>query len=287
MKRNNKIVITAFLIPAISLLVIFKIYPIFCGLYDSFFSYSFINKSSVFSGLENYRSIFTDKAFLNSLKVTAVFSIIVNPVQIVLSFALALLLMVKLKGRGVFRTIHLIPITVSFTIACTLWGVFLSPEQGLMNSILNAFGIENQAFLNSSSQALPWIMIIASWKGLGYWALFFITGLEEIPAQLYEASAIDGAGYWKKLWHITLPQMKRTFKFVVVSDTISNFILFVPAYVLTKGGPEGTTDFLMYRIYNTAYKYSDINQASAMIVVLLALLMCIIGIESFLLRDKE
>ena len=130
-------------------------------------------------------------------------------------------------------------------------------------------------------------MIIASWKGLGYWALFFITGLEEIPDQLYEAASIDGADYWGKLWYITIPQMKQTLKFVVVSDTISNFILFVPAYVLTKGGPEGTTDFLMYRIYRTAYKYSDVNQASAMIVFLLVMLVLIVGLESYLLREKE
>jgi len=285
--KKNYLVIVAFLIPAMSLLVVFKIYPILLGVYDSLFTYSFVNKETVFAGLSNYSAILKDASFLNSLKVTILFSLIVNPMQVVLSFGLSLLLMVKLPGRSLFRTVHLIPITVSFTIACTLWGVFLNQDQGLMNSILNLFGISNQPFLNSSRQALPWIMVIASWKGLGYWALFFITGLEEIPDTLYEAAEIDGAGYWNRLWHITLPQMKRTFNFVVVSDTISNFILFVPAYVLTGGGPEGTTDFLMYRIYRTAYKYSDVNQASAMIVLLLVLLTLIIGVESYLLRERE
>ena len=285
--KKKYLVIAAFLFPAMSLLLVFKIYPILQGIYNSLFTYSFVNKETVFAGFSNYSEVLQDKSFLNSLLVTVKFNLIVNPFQIVLSFCLSLLLMVNLRGRRIFRTIHLIPITVSFTIACTLWGVFLNSEQGLMNSILNLFGIPNQPFLNSSRQALPWIMIIASWKGLGYWALFFITGLEEIPDQLYEAAAIDGAGYWNKLIYITLPQMKRTFKFVVVSDTISNFILFVPAYVLTGGGPEGTTDFLMYRIYRMAYKYSDVNQASAMIVLLLLLLMFAVGLESYLLRDKE
>ena len=286
MKRHYPVV-AAFLIPAMALLVIFKIYPILLGVYDSLFSYSFVNKTTLFAGLGNYITVLKDASFQNSLKVTLFFNVIVNPIQVVLSFGLALLLMVKLKGQRVFRTVHIIPITVSFTIACTLWGVFLSPEQGLMNSILNLFGISNQAFLNNSKQALAWVMVIATWKGLGYWALFFITGLEEIPSQLYEAASIDGAGYWKTLRYVTLPQMKRTFKFVIISDTISNFILFVPAYVLTGGGPEGSTDFLMYRIYRTAYKYSNINQASAMIVILLLLLVVIIGIESYLLRERE
>ena len=284
---KKKIPVVLFLIPAMSLLLAFKIYPLLLGLYDSLFSYSFVNKETVFVGLENYAALFRDESFLNSLRITGIFNLIVNPVQIVLSFALALLLMVKVRGRSVFRTIHLIPITVSFTIACTLWGVLLSPEQGLMNSLLNIFGIENQSFLNDSKQALAWVMVIASWKGLGYWAMFFITGLEEVPGNLYEAAALDGANYWDTLIHVTLPQVKKTFKFVVISDTISNFILFVPAYVLTGGGPEGTTDFLMYRIYRTAYKYSDFNQASAMIMVLLVLLGLIVAIESYLLRDKE
>ncbi len=286
MKKQYSVV-AAFLVPAMALLIIFKIYPIFLSFYDSLFSYSFANKQTLFSGLENYIQIFQDASFQNSLKVTLLFNVVVNPIQVVLSFGLALLLMVKLKGQRVFRTIHLIPITVSFTISCTLWGVLLSPEQGLMNSILNLFGIPNQSFFNDSSQALGWVMVLATWKGLGYWALFFITGLEEISPSLYEAAALDGAGYWRSLRYITMPQMKRTFKFVIVSDTISNFILFVPAYVLTGGGPEGATDLLMYRIYRTAYKYSDVNQASAMVVILLLLLAIIVGLESYLLREKE
>lgn len=285
--KKKKLVLFVFLFPAMFLLIAFKIYPILLGAYESFFTYSFVSKESVFAGLQNYINIFTDSTVLNSLKVTLIFNVIVNPVQLILSFGLALLLMVKLRGQRTLRTIHMIPVAVSFTIACTLWGGLLSPEQGLMNSILNVFGIENQGFLNDKSQALAWVMVLACWKGLGYWALFFITGLEEVPEQLYEAASLDGAGYWKSLRWITLPQMKRTFKFVIVSDTIANFILFVPAYVLTGGGPDGATDFLMYRIYRTAYQYSDINLASAMIVVLLIILAVIVGVESFLLREKE
>lgn len=287
MKKKKNLAVAVFLIPAMLLLIVFKIYPIFLGVYESFFTYSFLEKQTIFAGLDNYISIFTSSSTINAIKVTAVFNVIVNPIQIILSFALSLFLMVKLKGQKIFRTIHVIPVAVSFTIACTLWGVLLSPEQGLMNSILNMFGIENQGFLTDKSQALAWVMVLASWKGLGYWALFFITGLEEVPEQLYEAAALDGAGYWQSLRYITMPQMKRTFKFVIVSDTISNFILFVPAYVLTNGGPDGTTDFLMYRIYRTAYQYSDINLASAMIVVLIVMLGTIVAIENFVLRDKE
>lgn len=257
------------------------------GVYDSFFQFSFVSKGTFFSGIQNYLEALTDPVFLNSLKVTFTFNVIVIPLQVAISFLLALLLMVKIKGQRLFRTLHLIPITVSFTVACVLWGVLLNPEQGLLNSLLNVIGIPNQPFLFDKSQALGSVIGIASWKGVGYWALFFIAGLEEISESYYEAAAIDGAGRFRSLLHITLPQMKRTFLFVVVSDTISNFLQFVPPYILTGGGPEGSTDFLMYQIFQNAYTYSNTNLASAMINILLILLLVIVGIEAFLLRSKE
>lgn len=285
--KKRLLIPAAFLLPAFIGLVIFRIYPLILSVYDSLFKYSFVNKQHYFAGLDNYIEALTDASFQNSIKVTLILNLIVNPVQVIMSFGLALLLVVKLKGQKLFRTLHLIPVTVSFTIACTLWGVLLSPEQGLMNSLFQMFGLPNQAFLNDKSQALAWVIVIASWKGIGYWVLFFISGLEDIPAQLYEAAAIDGANYINKLRYIILPQMKRTFMFVVVSDTISNFLMFVPPYTLTGGGPEGTTDFMMFRIYKSAYKFSNINLASAMIVILLIMLLAIIGIEGRLLRNKD
>ena len=285
--KKKLIIPAAFLLPALIGLVIFRIYPLVLSVYDSLFKFSFINKQHYFVGLDNYIEALTDASFQNSIKVTLILNLIVNPIQVILSFGLALLLIVKLKGQKVFRTLHLIPVTVSFTIACTLWGVLLNPEQGLMNSLFHMFGLPNQAFLNDKAQALTWVIVIASWKGIGYWVLFFISGLEDIPTQLYEAAAIDGANYINKLRFIILPQMKRTFMFVIVSDTISNFLMFVPPYALTGGGPEGTTDFMMFRIYKSAYKFSNINLASAMIVILLIMLLAIIGIESRLLRNKD
>lgn len=287
MKLKKKMTPVLFLAPAMIGIFIFKVFPIFQGIYDSFFQYSFVNQDTYFSGFQNYIDALTDPIFLNSIKVTMIFNIIVNPLQVFISFGLGLLLMTKVKGQKIFRTIHLIPITVSFTIACILWGVLMNPDQGLLNSILNIFGIPNQDFLFNKSQALPSIIGIATWKGVGYWALFFISGLEEVPAQLYEAAAIDGSNAWNTLVHITIPQMKRTILFVVVSDTISNFLLFVPAYILTNGGPEGSTDFMMFEIFENAYTYSNVNLASAMIVILLVIMLVVVGVENLLLGGKD
>lgn len=276
-----------FLTPAMLGIMVFKVFPILQGVFDSFFQYSFINQKTYFTGFQNYIDALTDPVFLNSIKVTMIFNIIVNPLQVFISFGLGLLLMVKVKGQKAFRTIHLIPITVSFTIACILWGVLMNPEQGLLNSVLNIFGIPNQQFLFDKAQALPGVIGIATWKGVGYWALFFISGLEEIPSQLYEAAAIDGSGPWNTLLHITIPQMKRTVLFVVISDTISNFLLFVPAYILTNGGPEGSTDFMMFEIFKNAYTYSNVNLASAMIVILLVIMLAVVGAETMLLGGRD
>ena len=114
-----------------------------------------------------------------------------------------------------------------------------------------------------------------------------IAGIENIPRDLYEAADIDGAGRGSTFVKITLPMLKNTLLFVVVSDTISNFLLFVPAYMLTGGGPQGSTDFLMYQIYQNAYTYSNINVASAMVMLLLVILLAVIGVESLLMRGKE
>lgn len=284
---NSLLAPTLFLAPAMLGILVFKLYPLFRGFVDSLFQYSFMNKATYFAGVANYVEALADPVFRNSIKVTLLFNVIVNPLQVVLSFLLALLLMARMPGKRFFRTLHLIPITVSFTIACVLWGVLLNPEQGLVNSILNLFGIAGQPFLYSKSQSLASIIGIASWKGIGYWALFFISGLEEVPGSLYEAAAIDGSGRWNTLVRITLPQMRRTFLFVVVSDTVSNFLQFTPAYILTNGGPEGSTDLMMFQIFKNAYSYSNVNLASAMVIILLVMLLAVVGLESGLLGARE
>jgi ABC-type sugar transport system permease subunit len=283
--RRNYLFPVLFLTPAILGIFVFKIVPIFRGFYDSFFQYSFSEKRIYFSGLANYIDALNNSVFLNSVKVTLIFNLIVNHLQVVVS--LALLLMVKIPGHRFFRTLHLIPITVSFTIACVLWGVLLNPEQGLLNSLLNLFGIQNQPFLNSKSQSLASIIGITSWKGVGYWALFFISGLEDVPATLYEAAYIDGAKRWQALIHITIPLIKRTIMFVVISDTVSNFLQFTPPYILTGGGPEGSTDLIMFQIFKNAYTYSNVNLASAMIIMLIIALLFVVGLETLFLGEKR
>jgi multiple sugar transport system permease protein len=268
-------------------LVLFKYYPLLNGLISSFFVDSFSTQMKVFVGFKNYADTLSNPIFLNSLCVTLLFNVIINPLQIVLAMALATFLLKEIRGKKIFRTIQIVPISVSFPIACILWSIILNPEQGLVNSILAVFGVPNQPFLTDRSQALWSIIGIATWKGIGYWALFLIAGLEEISPSLYEAGWIDGAGGAKAFFYITLPQMKRPLLFVVVADTVSNFLIFAPQYLITKGGPDKSTDFLMYEIFKNAYQYSNTGSASAMMVILVIIVLAIIGLESKLLRDDQ
>ncbi|MCS7464209.1 sugar ABC transporter permease [Paenibacillus doosanensis] len=276
-----------FLFPAMLGLLLFKLYPVFKGLTDSLYAPAFLNASEAFVGLQNYTTLFTDPVFWNSLKITLLFNVFVNPIQVILAFMLALLLNAKLKHIGIFRGIHFVPVAVSVSTACILWNIMLSPEQGVVNSMLVGLGLEQQPFLTSSKQALASIIGISTWKGIGYWAIFFLAGLQEVSVSLYEASSMDGASRWQQFMQVTFPMMKRSITFVAVSVTVSNFLLFSPMYILTQGGPEHSTNVLMLESYNSAFLYSDSGRASAIVIILLLLTLSIVALQFKFLKAKH
>ncbi|WP_248930038.1 carbohydrate ABC transporter permease [Paenibacillus hamazuiensis] len=276
-----------FLLPAIVGLGMFKLYPVLSGLRQSFYAPAFLQASETFIGLKNYISLFTDPVFWSSLKISLLFNLFVNPIQIFLAFMLALLLNSKLKHIGIFRGIHFVPVAVSIPTACILWNIMLSPEQGVVNSVLVGLGLEPQPFLTGSKQALASIIGIATWKGVGYWAIFLLAGLQEVPESLYEASSMDGASRFEQFKQVTFPMMKRSLTFVAVSVTVSNFLLFSPMYILTQGGPEHSTNVLMLESYNSAFLYSDTGRASAIVIILLLMTLCIVALQFKFLKAKH
>lgn len=276
-----------FLIPALVLILIFKIYPIFESLKESLFIPSFLAGEKTFVGFDNYLMLFKDPVFWNSVKVTLYLNVFINPIQIILAFLLAILLNRQLRGIGIFRAIHFVPIAVSMPIALIMWNVMLNPEQGILNTILVAMGFEPQPFLGSSSQAMWIIIMIATWKGVGYWAIFLLAGLQEVPKNLYEAASIDGAGKWQQFKNITFQMMKRPLAFVAVADTVANFLLFAPMYILTNGGPQNSTNVLMNESYNSAFVYSDMGRASAINIIILLILLIVIAVEFKFLKAKH
>ena len=287
--RRQYIIPYLFLAPALLLIIIFKLYPIFIGFWESLIYTSFGGGSEnrTFVWLENYQYLFDDPIFWQSLKITAILTIIINPFQIAISLGLALLLMRRTRYILIIRSLYLLPIGIALPIATVIWGLMLDPYQGLVNGVIGIFGIPPQPFLVSESQALWSIIAIATWKGVAFWMLFLLAGLEDIPTQFYEAAQIDGAKPFQKLRYITLPLLRRTILFVFVADTAANFVLMVPMIILTKGGPMQSTNVLVFEAYRSGFYYQDWGRSLSIISILTIITLIVIGFQLLFLGDSS
>ena len=285
--RRERFVLYIMLGPAILGLLLFKVWPIVVAFWQSTLSFDFRRQATVFVGLRNYLEILSDPIVWDSAKVTLVFNLIINPLQVVLSFALALLVARPVRGIGMYRSLLMAPIATSITVTSLLWGLILNPSFGLANGLLSKLGIPPQPFLTSPSQALASIILLATWRGVGYWMIFFLAGLNEIPRTVFEAAAIDGAGRWSMLRYITIPLLKPVFAFVLVADTAVNFLMFAPPYVLTSGGPMGSTNLLMYEAYTRAFTYLDMGHGTALTSLLILIVLAIVLVQLRILRTQS
>ena len=278
-----------FLAPALIGTIAFKLYPIFIGFWESLIYTSFSGgaEKRIFVWFENYQYLFDDKIFWKSLEITAFLTIIINPLQIAMSLGLALLLMRKSKFIRIIRSLYLLPIGIALPIATIIWGLMLDPNQGLINGLIGVFGIPPQPFLVSENQALWCIIAIATWKGVAFWMLFLLAGLEDIPKQYYEAAEIDGATPFQKFRYVTIPQLKRTILFVFVADTAANFVLMVPMIILTKGGQLQSTNVLIYEGYRSGFYYQDWGRSLSIITILTVITLIVIGLQLLFLSEKN
>jgi ABC-type sugar transport system permease subunit len=284
--RRTAVIALLFLAPALISLVVLRLVPAASALIDSLFRQSLLQGGTVFVGLENYADLFSNADFLNALFVTVIFAVIVNPLQIAISFFLAVLYTRKAAGSKIWRSLVILPIAAPPAVSAVIWSVIYRPD-GLANAFLNLFGLPPQPFLTSPQQALASIIVLLSWVGVGYWMMFLIAGLNDIPTSYYEAASLDGASPWRQMWSITFPLLRRPLAFVLVADTVSNFLVFAPVQILTKGGPEGSTNLLMYDIYTRAFTLGDLNKAQAEVVVLVLLTIIVVALQFRLLKSED
>ncbi|MCL4188562.1 MAG: sugar ABC transporter permease [Rhodobacteraceae bacterium] len=252
----------------------------------SFYGTSLMGES-VFRGIDNYRSILSDPDLLSSLGITLLFNLIANPLQVVLSLAVALLVFRPGPLIGLFRSVLFLPVTLSLVLTALIWNLLFDPFLGPVNAILEAVGIGRQGFFKDETQALGSMVWLATWRGVGYWMLFMLAGLYAIPESLHEAARIDGASWWQRFCHVTLPLMRRPIAFVLVAATAINMLFFAPVYIITAGGPNGATDFVMFRIYQTAFNYIDLGRALAMSTIMLLVVLIVALVELRLLRSED
>lgn len=287
MRARQQIIPYLFLLPALLLLVVFNLMPTIATLFESMFVISLRSGDRVFAGFANYNRILNDPIFWKSLQVTVVFSLLVNPIQIALALGLAVLINQRVRGIGIFRSIYLLPIALSLNVTAIVWGLMLDQNSGMVNGILLQLGIERQPFLHSVDQALWSIILIASWIGVPLWSLFILAGLQNIPPPVLEAAKIDGANAWQSFTKITLPLLRRVLAFVLVADTVANFLMFAPILLLTSGGPQLSTNLIMYETYRRGFLYGDLGASAAMLSVMLVIVFIIVGIELFALRGND
>ncbi len=280
MNFKGKLAPYLLLLPAFVLICWFKLCPILSTLKQAFVVNGALS-------LANYQRVFAEKTFWNCLNVTLKFNVVTIPLQIIISFLMALLVSSKVRGTGVFRTIFYIPFAVSITVCVMVWNLMFQFNGGVVNSFLSLFGVPPQGFFNDRKQALWCIVVLASWKGCGYWMMFLMAGIKNIDSSVYEAARIDGARYPRIVWSIMLPLMRRTILFVCVANTSSNMLLFAPMQLVTEGGPRNSTNVLMYEAYRSAFRYADMPRCAVIVSVLLVIILAIALVQFFALGDRD
>ncbi len=264
-----------FVLPWLLSLLIFTTYPVLAEFYLSLTDYNVVQPPT-WVGLQNYRTMLTaDPAFWISVKNTAFYTVLAVPLGLAGSLALALLLNLRVRGLGIYRTLVYLPALTPPVVSTIIFIGMFDPEGGLINAILQQVGLPALGWLNDPTWAKPALVMMSLW-GLGAGALVFLAGLQEIPQALLEAAAIDGAGPWRRFRHITLPLLTPVILFNLVVGVIGAFHVFTPALVSggTTGKPLESTLMLMVHIYRNAFRYFAMGYASALAVVLfLAVLM--------------
>ncbi len=275
-----------FLAPALIGLIVFRLAPIGIAIVGGFLQQT-LRGETVFAGLANYLDLATDPVFWNSVRVTLLFNVLINPFQVVVALGLALLVFRPGPGVTFFRAAYFLPMCVSLAIVSVLWNILLDTQLGPVNGLLSALGLERQPFFRSESQALLTMIGIASWKGCGYWMMFLLAGLYAIPDDFHEAARIDGANAWQRFRYVTLPLMRRPILFVLIADTAINFLFFAPVYIITNGGPAGATDLLMFQAYQSAFAYLNHGRSLAISTILLVVIAIFAMVEFRLFRSPS
>ncbi|MBM7784852.1 carbohydrate ABC transporter permease [Tenggerimyces flavus] len=271
----------ALLAPSLLGVGLFLVFPVFVVLSISLQSWDLVSPAR-WVGLDNYLQILGDKQVGNSLLVTLFFVLIVIPVQTVLGLVTALLVNRRLPGSNLFRVIYVIPWISAPLALGVVWRWVFDPSDGALNALIG----ERVEWLSSTTLALPAVATVTIWSQVGYVTLFFLAGLNAIPPQLYEAARIDGADGWQTFWRLTLPLLRPTTFFVLVTGIISSFQVFDTVYAMTGGGPAGRTDVIASRIYYEAFESYRLGRAAAIAVVLLVLLVAVTLAQQLYFRRR-
>jgi len=274
LRLRNTLIGWSFILPNFIGFGVLTLVPIVILFYMAFTNWNVFGKAD-FVGLANFTRLMGDGSFRTSVVNTLYYSVMHIPLTIVVSLGLALLLNNKLRGVAFFRTAAFFPYITSIVAIAVVWNLLFSPEYGPINEFLKFIGIQNPpGWLTSPEWAMPAVVIVSTWRDMGYYMILFLAGLQTVPRELHEAARMDGANTWQRFTNVTLPSLRPTMFFVTVMLTINSFKIFDLILVMTDGGPGQSTLVMSQFIYRKGFEESQFGYASAAAVVLF--FMCII-----------
>jgi multiple sugar transport system permease protein len=267
----------SFIFPVVLGLLIWTFGPMLASAYYSLTNYNLL-KPPVFIGLDNYINLFTnDDLFVQSVMVTVRYVLMFVLLSQAMSLAIAILLTQEVRLLNLFRTLYYLPMVIPYIASALLWRYLFEKDVGPINAVLGAVGVHGPSWLGSPQWALVSLVIISVWSS-AVSTIIYVAGLQQVPIELYEAARIDGANSFAQFTHITIPMLSPTILFNVVTTVISAFQFFVPAYILTEGGPVYSTYVYNLNLYEKAFSWLKMGYASAMAWVLFAIIMVLTGL---------
>ncbi|GGX19524.1 carbohydrate ABC transporter permease [Streptomyces lomondensis] len=276
--------------PAVVLLIVFVVVPLALTFALAFTDARLISPTPArFVGLDNFTRLFQDPVFFKSLRNTAYFAAVVVPLQGGLALVLALLVNAKVRGVNFFRTVYFLPVVTSMVVVSLLW-TFLYRQDGLVNHVLSALTlghVEGRDWLGDPATAMPAIILMSVWQGVGFHMIIWLAGLQTIPAELYEAADLDGATRWHRFRHVTWPGLRATRTFVLITITIQALGLFTQINVMTEGGPLDSTTTVVYQAMRTGYEQQQTAYAASISLVFFVLVLAVSLVQRFLTREKD
>ncbi len=273
-------------LPAVILLATFTHVPAVSTVIDSFFSTPHGRRPAAFIGLDQYRAMLADPIFWRAFKNNLLYALITVPVAIGLALAMALWVNGRIKGRAALRLAFFTPTILPMVAAANIWLFFYTPDYGLLNQVIHVFGFASINWLGSSSTALPALMAVTIWKEAGFFMVFFLAALQQVPPTLYEAARMENAGRWLVFRRITWPLVMPTTLFVAVNALINAFRVVDQVIAMTGGGPNNATTLLLFYIFQVAFSFWDTAYAAALSTVLLSVLAIIAFLQFFMLDRR-
>lgn len=270
-----------FVLPALIGTFLFIIIPIFCSFGLSFSEWDLLNEIH-FVGFSNYKSVFTEPEFLQILINTIVYAVSTTIFAVIIPLLIASIINNRIKGSELFKTIYFLPFITPAVVIAIVWAWIFDPNIGLVNNLFHT----HYTWLFSTKLAMPVLIFVSVWKLVGYNVVLFLTGFSTIDNSVYEASKIDGATAYQTFFDITVPLLKPTIYFVTTVTAISSFQIFDLIYVMTQGGPNDSTNVIVYSIYKYAFEYFDIGKSCALAYILFAIILVLALVQKKFTKNK-